>query len=69
MKSMANITAQGSYVPKKIMDNNDFEKIVETSDEWIQQRTGIIERRIAEENEFTSDMSYKAVVDLQKNIK
>lgn len=48
------------------MDNNDFEKIVETSDEWIQQRTGIIERRIADENEYTSDLSYKAVLDLQE---
>ncbi|MDK8518138.1 MAG: ketoacyl-ACP synthase III, partial [Staphylococcus warneri] len=59
-------TAQGTYVPEKVMDNNDFEKIVETSDEWIQQRTGIIERRIADENEYTSDLSYKAVLDLQE---
>ncbi|MGO3724902.1 MAG: ketoacyl-ACP synthase III, partial [Staphylococcus equorum] len=46
MRSLAKITAQGSYVPEKVMNNQDFEKIVETSDEWIQQRTGIVERRI-----------------------
>ncbi|MGX0288537.1 beta-ketoacyl-ACP synthase 3 [Staphylococcus epidermidis] len=66
MQSFAKITAQGTYVPEKVMDNNDFEKIVETSDEWIQQRTGIIERRIVDENEYTSDLSYKAVLDLQE---
>lgn len=66
MQSFAKITAQGTYVPEKVMDNNDFEKIVETSNEWIQQRTGIIERRIADENEYTSDLSYKAVLDLQE---
>lgn len=67
MKSYAKITAQGAYVPNKIMNNQDFEQIVETSDEWIQQRTGIIERRIAAEDEYTSDLSYKAVLNLQDN--
>lgn len=66
MNSLAKITAHGSYVPEKIMNNQDFEKIVETSDEWIQQRTGIEERRIANEDEYTSDISYKAVLDLQE---
>lgn len=50
MNSYAKITAQGAYVPQKIMTNQDFEKLVETSDEWIQQRTGIIERRITAQN-------------------
>lgn len=67
MISNAKITAQGAYVPKNIMNNQDFEKIVDTSDEWIQQRTGIIERRIAQNDEYTSDLSYKAVLDLQQN--
>lgn len=66
MNSLAKITAQGSYVPEKIMNNQDFEEIVETSDEWIQQRTGIVERRITKEDEYTSDISYKAVLDLQE---
>lgn len=66
MNSFAKITAQGSYVPEQIMDNHDFENIVDTSDEWIQQRTGIVERRITKEDEYTSDISYKAVLDLQE---
>lgn len=66
MKSMAKITAQGAYVPEKVLTNSDFEKIVKTTDEWIQQRTGIIERRITAEDEYTSDLSYKAVLDLQQ---
>ncbi|MGO3274631.1 MAG: ketoacyl-ACP synthase III, partial [Staphylococcus equorum] len=66
MRSLAKITAQGSYVPEKVMNNQDFEKIVETSDEWIQQRTGIVERRIINEDEYTSDISYKAILDLQE---
>lgn len=66
MKSYARITAQGAYVPSKIMTNADFEQIVETSDDWIRQRTGIIERRITEADEYTSDMSYKAIMDLQQ---
>lgn len=66
MQSYAKITAQGAYVPQKIMTNQDFEKLVETSDEWIQQRTGIIERRITAQDEYTSDISYQAVVDLQQ---
>lgn len=66
MRSLAKITAQGAYVPEKVMDNQDFEKIVETSDEWIQQRTGIVERRITNEDEYTSDISYKAILDLQE---
>jgi len=54
------IIGLGSYVPKKILTNEDLEKIVDTSDEWITTRTGIKERRIAEKNEFTSDMGYFA---------
>jgi 3-oxoacyl-[acyl-carrier-protein] synthase-3 len=66
MKSMAKITAQGAYVPEKVLTNSDFEKIVETTDEWIQQRTGIIERRITADDEYTSDLSYKSVLELQQ---
>ncbi|MEI9864170.1 MAG: beta-ketoacyl-ACP synthase III [Limisphaerales bacterium] len=54
------ITGVGSYVPEKILTNADLEKIVETSDEWITTRTGIKERRIAAQDEFTSDMAAKA---------
>ncbi len=54
------ITAVGSYVPERIMTNAEMEKIVDTTDEWITTRTGIKERRLAAENEFTSDMAAKA---------
>ena len=50
----------GAYVPEKILSNADLEKMVDTSDEWIFKRTGIKERRIAAENETTSDMAVKA---------
>lgn len=54
------IAGTGSYVPEKILTNADLAKIVDTSDEWITSRTGIKERRIAAEDEFTSDMATKA---------
>jgi 3-oxoacyl-[acyl-carrier-protein] synthase-3 len=54
------IAAVGSYVPEKVLTNADLEKIVDTTDEWITSRTGIKERRIAADNEFTSDMAAKA---------
>jgi len=54
------ITAVGSYVPSKILTNADLEKLVDTSDEWIQTRTGIRERRIAAPGELTSDMASAA---------
>ncbi len=52
--------AIGAYVPQKILSNADLEKMVDTSDEWITKRTGIKERHIAADNEFTSDMGAKA---------
>lgn len=54
------IVGVGSYVPAKVLTNHDLEKMVETSDDWITTRTGIRERRIAEEKEFTSDMAARA---------
>ncbi len=54
------IIATGSYVPEKILHNQDLEKMVDTSDEWIVTRTGIKERRIAASDEFTSDMGVAA---------
>lgn len=50
----------GAYIPEKIMTNFDFEKIMDTSDEWITKRTGIKERRVAAEDEFPSDMGANA---------
>lgn len=50
----------GAYVPEKVLSNSDLEKMVDTTDEWIIKRTGIKERRIAAEDEYTSDMGAKA---------
>ncbi len=57
----ASITAVGSYLPKKILNNQDLEKIVDTTDEWIFSRTGIKERRILDKGIGTSFMAIKAV--------
>ncbi len=54
------IIGTGSYLPEKVLTNAGLEKIVETTDEWITSRTGIKERRIAAEGEFTSDLAAKA---------
>ena len=50
----------GAYVPEKVLTNADLEKMVDTTDEWITSRTGIQQRRIACDGEFTSDMAAKA---------
>jgi 3-oxoacyl-[acyl-carrier-protein] synthase-3 len=57
------IIGTGSYVPERILTNAELEKLVETSDEWITSRTGIKERRIAAEGEFTSHMATKAALN------
>jgi len=56
----ASFKSIGAYVPEKILSNADLEKMVDTSDEWILKRTGISERHIASDNEYTSDMAAKA---------
>ncbi len=56
----AKIAGTGSYLPERIMANEDFEKFVDTSDTWIQERTGIKRRRIAADNEKTSDLALAA---------
>ena len=62
----ANITATGKYLPKEVLTNHDMAKLVETSDEWIQTRTGIRERRKVQKGEATVDMSTNAVRDLME---
>ena len=56
----ARITGTGSYMPEHIRTNFDIEKMVDTTNDWILARTGIEERRIAAEGEFTSDMATRA---------
>ncbi|WP_377889608.1 beta-ketoacyl-ACP synthase III [Alkalihalobacillus sp. R86527] len=58
----AGLMGIGHYVPERILTNHDLEKMVDTSDEWIRTRTGIEERRIADDNTNTSDMAYEASI-------
>ncbi|WP_028402690.1 ketoacyl-ACP synthase III [Ectobacillus panaciterrae] len=64
MNSKARITAIGAYVPHKRLLNEDLEKMVDTSDEWIMQRTGMKERRIAGDKEYASTLAFKAIENL-----
>ena len=59
-KVRAKITGTGSFAPEKRMTNQDLEKFLDTSDEWISTRTGIKERRIAADNVGTSDLAVEA---------
>ncbi len=56
----ASFRSIGAYVPSEILSNTELEKMVDTTDEWIVKRTGIKERHIAAEDEYTSDMGTKA---------
>lgn len=56
----ARIIGLGSYLPEKVLTNQELERMVETSDEWIVSRTGMRERRLAAKDEFPSDMGAKA---------
>jgi 3-oxoacyl-[acyl-carrier-protein] synthase III len=56
----AKIIGVGAYAPKRVLTNAELERMIETSDEWIVQRTGIRERHIADESEATSDLGVRA---------
>lgn len=60
----AGVTALGVYAPPKVVTNHDLERIMDTSDEWITTRTGIKRRHVAADDEFTSDLAFRAVEDL-----
>lgn len=57
------VVSTGKYVPAKVMTNDDLEKIVDTSDEWIVTRTGIKERRVAADDETAAELAYLAALD------
>ncbi len=57
---LARIVGTGSYVPDKVLTNADFERMVDTSDEWITTRTGIKERRMSAPTQATSDLALEA---------
>ncbi|MBP3615701.1 MAG: ketoacyl-ACP synthase III [Alphaproteobacteria bacterium] len=63
------IIGTGSYLPEKILTNDDLSKMVDTSDEWIYTRTGIKQRHIAADNEYTSDLSVNAIKNALDNAK
>jgi 3-oxoacyl-[acyl-carrier-protein] synthase-3 len=69
MSNMQNvkIIGTGFYVPKKVLTNEDLEKMVDTNHEWIITRTGIAERHIAEDSETTSDVAAKAALKALKD--
>ena len=50
----------GSYLPERIITNEELSRTIDTSDEWIQQRVGIKQRHVAAEGEFTSDLAVHA---------
>ena len=54
------IIGTGSYLPQRVLRNLDLEKTLDTSDEWIRTRTGVVERRIAEKDQTTSDLAFEA---------
>jgi 3-oxoacyl-[acyl-carrier-protein] synthase-3 len=66
-KRTVSIIGTGSYLPERVMTNQELEKLVETSNEWIITRTGIKERRIAAEDECTSDLAAKAAQNALEN--
>lgn len=61
------IKGLGRYIPEKVYDNAYFESIVDTTDEWIQRRTGIKERHIAADDEYTTDLATKAAIAAIEN--
>lgn len=60
MKGFARITGTGSYLPDKVLTNKDLEAMVETSDQWIRERTGIVKRHIAVDGQTTCDLAEQA---------
>ncbi len=62
VKYYAKISGTGMYVPDKVLNNFDLEKIVDTTDEWIRTRTGMVERHLAADDQAASDLAYEATL-------
>lgn len=60
MKQIIRVTGVGSYLPSRILTNDDLSRMVDTNDEWVKARTGISQRHIAADGEFTSDLGAEA---------
>ena len=63
MTKFAKIISSGSYLPERVLTNKELEDIVDTSDDWITERTGIKERRVSSKDETSLDMAYLASID------
>lgn len=59
-RAFSRVVGTGGYLPKRVLTNQELERMVDTTDEWIRARTGIRERRIAADDEFTCDLAEKA---------
>ncbi len=60
MKQVIRVTGVGSYLPSRILTNEDLSRMVDTNDEWVKARTGISQRHIADDGQFTSDLGAEA---------
>ena len=69
MTNSIKILGTGSYLPEKILDNKDLEKLVQTSDSWIKERTGIVRRHIASSEEPCSELAYRAALKALEDAK
>jgi len=67
LKYCAKIISTGMYVPERIITNQDLEKLIDTSDKWIQEKTGIKERRVSKRGESGSDLSAESAIEAIKN--
>src|SRR3954462_2860014 len=63
------IVGTGSYVPERVLTNEDLSAFVNTTDEWITTRTGIKQRRLAAKDEYTSDMATRAALAAMEQAK
>ena len=63
MNKFAKIVSSGSYLPEKTLTNKELESIVDTTDKWITERTGIKERRVSSDDETSVDMAFQASID------
>lgn len=66
MMGKISLIAQGGYVPPNLITNQDLESRLDTSDEWIRSRTGILQRRISSDNESTTDIAVAAFEDMKR---
>ncbi len=60
MSIYARIAGTGSYLPEKVLTNKDLESMVDTTDQWIRERTGIVKRHIAVDGQTTCDLAEQA---------